>query len=189
MRRLGSECRFRSTRYGEGARHAQTYITFALDAVYGAAIEHIREIVPAGGIRHLPGQIDYVQGFINLRAEVIPVINLRRYFGIKDDRGDKGLIVIFTRDNRQLGVLVDQLMEIVSFDHMEERKVPKLLLRREETRFRGMLAQIIEITDEDGDPIPVMILDVVRLMTAMTASGESDVADRANPSPEQAVNA
>jgi len=155
--------------------HGQTYITFALDTVYGAPIEQIREIVPANGnIHHLPGQVDYIEGFINLRAEVIPVINLRRYFDVADDPGSEKLIMIFAWNDRRVGILIDQLLRIVTLDQVEEQKIPKLLARREESRFRGTLARIIEIADADGNPNPTMIIDVARFMAAVTASTKRD---------------
>lgn len=158
--------------------HRQTYITFALDAVYGVPIEHIREIVPTGSnIHHLLGQVDYIQGFINLRSEVIPVIDLRRYFDAADDRGEEGLIMILTWDGRQVGILIDQLLKIVTLDHLREQKIPKLLVRRDESRFRGTLARIIEINDRHGNPAPTMIIDAARFLAAVTASAESDDGD------------
>jgi len=158
--------------------HGQTYITFALDTVYGAPIEQIREIVPANGnIHHLPGQVDYIEGFINLRAEVIPVINLRRYFDAPPDQGREGLIMIFAWNDRRVGILIDQLLRIVTLDQVEEQKIPKLLARREESRFRGLLARIIEIDDADGNPNPTMIIDVPLFMKAVTASTECDDAN------------
>ena len=157
----------------EGNR--QTYITFALDTVYGAPIEHIREIVPANGnIHHLPGQVDYIEGFINLRTEVIPVINLRRYFDVADDQARDGLIMIFAWNDRRVGILIDRLFRIVTLDHVEDQKIPKLLARREEARFRGLLAKIIEIDDADGNSNPTMIIDVPLFMAAVTALTEGD---------------
>jgi purine-binding chemotaxis protein CheW len=150
-------------------RSPRTYISFELDTVYGAPIEHIREVVSiTEDIHHLPGQVDFIQGFINLRAEVIPVVNLRKYFSIDDD-GDGGekLVMIFTAKNRQIGILIDRLLEIVTLDDENGKDVPQLLARRNAPRFRDMIGKIIETRNSNKEPVTTMIIDISRLVEAI----------------------
>lgn len=164
---------FRASGQNQGEER-NTYITFALDRIYGVSIENIREIVPVDTrIHHLPGQVDYVNGFMNLRSEMIPVINLRRYFEAPESLEDAPLIMIFTWESRQVGILIDRLLEIVTLETASEQAVPKLLARREESRFKGLLKRIIEMADDNGDTVPTLIIDVPRFMTAVTENTES----------------
>lgn len=157
----------------------QTFITFELDTVYGAPIEQIREIVPIGnGIHHLPGQVNFIQGFINLRDEVIPVVNLRHYFSADDNgEGKETLIIIFTVKNRRIGILIDKLLEIVTLDNETVKDVPQLVARRNEPRFRDMLERIIETKDGSNEATTTLIIDVSRFVDALCPSSD--------PSPEE----
>lgn len=152
----------------------QTFITFELDTVYGAPIEQIREIVPINNdVHHLPGQVDFIQGFINLRDEVIPVVNLRRYFCADDDGGgNETLIIIFTAKNRRVGILIDRLLEIVNLDDENANDVPQLLARRNEPRFRDMLERIIETKDGNNEATTTLIIDISRFVDTLCPSSE-----------------
>jgi purine-binding chemotaxis protein CheW len=165
-----------SNRKNNTKRCPQIYITFELDTVYGAPIEHIREIVSINEeMHHLPGQVDFIQGFINLRAEVIPVINLRKYFKMDDDGdGSEKMVMIFTANDRQIGILIDRLLEIVTLDDENGKEVPQLLARRNVPRFRDMIEKIIETQDGNQEPVTTMIIDISRLVEAICpSSGES----------------
>lgn len=80
---------------GDGNR-AGKYLTFMLSSEeYGIGILKIREIIPRSRITALPQTPEYVKGVINLRGKVIPVIDLRRRFGMgKIDYTERTCIIV-----------------------------------------------------------------------------------------------
>lgn len=142
-----------------------TYITFELDEIYGVNINNIQEVVRYDNNVHpIPGQIDSVQGILNLRSSVIPVINLRRYLGKKGKNDRESLIMIFTCNDSHVAILIDRLLEIKTLNGDERRTVKKLMVQNLMEMHNNLIEDIIEITDRSGKRIPTIILDIERLM-------------------------
>ena len=148
-----------------------TFITFSLDETYGVEITNIREIVRyQNNIRQLPGQVDYIEGILNLRSEVIPVINLRRYFNKPQEnpiKPSETMIMIFTYEDKQIGILIDHLLEIRTLSIQKQDDVPHLLAQEQTTYSRGLVERIIEIENRGGEQTPTMILDISRFYRKM----------------------
>jgi len=94
------------------------YLTFTLGSQeFAVDILKIREIVGMQSVRTVPQAPDYVKGVINLRGKVIPVMDLRRRFGMGEvEAGDRTCIIITeiqTGDLRRLtGLLVDGVSDV-----------------------------------------------------------------------------
>ncbi len=160
-----------------------TFITFALDETYGVEITNIREIVRyQDNIRQLPGQVDYIQGILNLRSEVIPIINLRRYFNKPADKHSETMIMIFTYEDKQLGILIDHLLEIRTLSLQKQDDVPQLVAQEQTTYSRGLVERIIEIENRKGEHTPTMILDISRFYRKM--DGRSSESAEVEPETE-----
>ncbi|MEA1921849.1 MAG: chemotaxis protein CheW [Pseudomonadota bacterium] len=160
-----------------------TFITFALDEVYGVEITNIREIVRyQDNIRQLPGQVDYIEGILNLRSEVIPVINLRRYFNKPTGNDHETMIMIFTFAEKQIGILIDHLLEIRTLSLQKQDDVPHLLAQEQTSYSRGLVERIIEIENREGEHTPTMILDISRFYQKM--DGRSSDSEEVEPETE-----
>ncbi len=104
------------------------YLTFALGAEeYGLEILKVREIIGYMDITAVPQTPDYVKGVINLRGQVIPVVDIRTLFGMdpKDVTEETCIIVVEVQRNQRTfstGVVVDQVSEVldVAGDAIEE---------------------------------------------------------------------
>lgn len=90
------------------------YVVFLLEGQeYGAPIEAVREVGVYQTVTHLPATPDYVQGVINLRGQVIPVIDLRRRLGLPHrDAGADTRIMVMEGGNLT-GMVVDGVREVV----------------------------------------------------------------------------
>lgn len=113
-----------------GARRAARsgkYLTFVLkDEEYGIEILKVREIIGVMEITTVPRAPDYVTGVINLRGKIIPVIDLRRKFGLKtaDRTAETCIIVVevtLDAEGVLMGILVDTVSEVldIAADHIE----------------------------------------------------------------------
>ena len=91
------------------------YLTFTLAGEdYGLEIHAVREIVGMLKITAVPRTPEHVRGVINLRGKVIPVIDLRLKFGLPAAAlTDESCIIVVDVNGAQLGIVVDQVCEVL----------------------------------------------------------------------------
>lgn len=83
---------------------------------YGINIGYVDNIVRMEKITRVPKSQDYFVGVINLRGDVIPVISVRTRLKLdKDVYTDQSRIIIIKVDNALVGLIVDQVKEVVTF--------------------------------------------------------------------------
>ena len=104
------------------------FISFSIDEdQYGVEIMSVREIKGWSGITHLPKQPEYVRGVLNLRGVMVPIIDLRCRFGQGvTDASSMHVVIIVQIADRQVGLLADRVLDIVSFESSKIQKVPKV---------------------------------------------------------------
>ncbi|MBP1758209.1 MAG: chemotaxis protein CheW [Firmicutes bacterium] len=91
----------------------QQFLIFESDGLlYGADVEYVVEIITTHSVTHLPMVPDYVRGIINLRGQVIPIIDFRLRLG-RPYREDACIIVLDV-NGMQLGILVDDVAQMVA---------------------------------------------------------------------------
>ncbi|WP_438463435.1 chemotaxis protein CheW [Marinomonas sp. PE14-40] len=90
------------------------YLTFKLiDETYGINVMQIREVLRYSEIAPVPGAPSYVMGIVNLRGNVVTVVDSRVRFGLPDATiSDDTRIIIVEHDNEQVGLLVDAVQEV-----------------------------------------------------------------------------
>jgi purine-binding chemotaxis protein CheW len=81
---------------------------------FGVPISAIHEIVRMMEVTQVPDAPDYIEGVINLRGRIIPVIDLRKRFGERDiAKNKKNRIVVAEINGRQVGLMVDSASEVL----------------------------------------------------------------------------
>lgn len=109
----------------EGVRwqDEEQLVVFALgDELYGVRIGVVREIITWQQVTRVPHTPDYVEGVINLRGRVIPVVDLRCRLGLaRGDRDRRTRIVVVEGEGDIVGMVVDAVSEVltVSSDRIE----------------------------------------------------------------------
>lgn len=104
------------------------FLTFYLDAEeYGIEILTVREIIgimPVTAVPHTPA---HVEGVINLRGQVNPVVDLRLKFGMPAiDRTDESCIIVVQTGGSLLGLTVDRVSEVLNIVSQEIVDPPQL---------------------------------------------------------------
>ncbi|MEA3315101.1 MAG: chemotaxis protein CheW [Campylobacterota bacterium] len=96
------------------------YMTFILGAMkYAVELPKIREILTYPElITTLPGTSQWVKGLINLRGEVVPILDIRVKFGTSQVVYDENtaVIAVITADNRMVGLVVDKVDDVQKLD-------------------------------------------------------------------------
>ena len=90
-------------------------VTFSTgDEEFGVDILKVQEIILPMSITKVPKAPEFVEGVINLRGKVIPVIDLRRRFGLKSKAQDKYTRIIVIEINQMIvGFVVDSISEVL----------------------------------------------------------------------------
>ncbi len=85
------------------------------DGLYGAQVSYIREIVPDQEKNPLPGAPDFIPGIINIRSDVVKIIDIRRIIPLGEEQAKKKIIVFIPEDaqSTRFGILVDEVHGIM----------------------------------------------------------------------------
>ena len=90
-------------------------VTFSIgEEEFGVDILKVQEIIRTMEITKVPRAQDFVEGVINLRGKVIPIIDLRRRFGLDSKAHDKHTrIIVIEINNMIVGFVVDSVSEVL----------------------------------------------------------------------------
>ena len=91
---------------------------------YGINIIYVDNIVRMQKITRVPKAQEYFVGVINLRGEIIPVMSLRKKFGLEDDvyTNNTRIIIIKLEQQGMVGLLVDSVKEVVNLEESDIEK-------------------------------------------------------------------
>jgi len=155
---------------GGAAADLVEFISFAVgEAQYGVDIMAVREIKEWSPVTHLPRQPDYVRGVLNLRGIMVPIIDLRCHFGEGlTEPTPTHIIVVVQIEGRQVGLLADRVLDIVSFARGKIQPVP----RTAQGINTDFLAGLVTLDDT-----MIALIDLARLLSAQVI--ESTVAPNA----------
>ena len=110
------------------------------DEDYGVSITHVREIIRMQNITSVPQAPPDVEGIINLRGSVIPVVDLRRRFGL-DTSGDSSetRIVVVDAQEQTVGLVVDAVNEVITVGASTIEPVGNLAAAAMSSDLRGIV--------------------------------------------------
>jgi purine-binding chemotaxis protein CheW len=81
---------------------------------FGLPISMVREIIRVPDITSVPNAPHYIEGVINLRGRIIPIVDLRKRFGDKSaEANKKNRIVVVEMQNRAIGLIVNAASEVL----------------------------------------------------------------------------
>ncbi len=109
-------------------------VTFHLgEELYGVNIMDVKEIVKLQNVRFIPNAPYYVEGIINLRGEIIPIIDLHKRFKLQSgavssdaDVNDGGFIIL-NIEGSQIGIIIDKVERVVSVKAEDVKEPPQML--------------------------------------------------------------
>jgi purine-binding chemotaxis protein CheW len=108
------------------------YLTFLLAGEeYGVDILHVQEIKGWDKVTRVPHTPDFVLGVINLRGSIVPILDLRRRFGLGSIDFGRTTVVIVVKvalenDHRIVGMVVDAVSEVYDVDEKDTKPPPEI---------------------------------------------------------------
>lgn len=125
---------------------------------YGVNIGTVREIIRMQAVTHVPETPEYVEGVINLRGRVIPVVDLRRRFGLAaSEHTAESRIVVVDIAGNDIGVIVDAVTEVLRVAG-SSIEAASALIASEDSYYMDGIAKI-------GDRL-LILLDLDRVLQA-----------------------
>lgn len=103
------------------------YLTFGVDVEeYGVGIVYVTEIVGMQKIMEVPDVPHFIRGVINLRGKVIPVMDVRARFGMKEEAyNERTVIVVLEVEGIPIGLIVDRVSDVLEISESEIDAPPK----------------------------------------------------------------
>ena len=112
------------------------------DLILYISTRHVIEILNNYSITNLPLVPPYIKGIINLRGQVLPVVDIQMRMGKSEaEAGNETCIIVLDIDSVSLGIIVDSVRQVIDIDLKDVRPIP---LKRQQKLLDGM------VTMEDG---------------------------------------
>ncbi len=120
------------------------YLTFKLDdEVFALDISKVREVLEFTTVTKVPQTPDFMQGVINLRGNVVPVIDMRLKFGMSETEKTVNTCVIIVEINLDgestvLGAMADSVQEVFELESDQIEPAPRIGTRMNTEFIKGM---------------------------------------------------
>lgn len=101
----------------------EKHLLFAIEKdTYGIDIKFVEDIIGVQNITEVPKQPNYIKGVINLRGQIMPVVDIRIRFN-QEERvyDDRTCIVVINISDASVGIVVDRVLEVI---HVPEITAP-----------------------------------------------------------------
>ena len=129
--------------------------------IFGVDILMVQEIIRSAPITHVPNSPEFVEGVINLRGDIIPVIDLRKRLNLYKDvspiESDRSWILILDIDGRVTGFIVDKVNEVLKIDENNIEPAPEIVLS-------GLDNQYIKGVCDIGEKALLILLNFDRVL-------------------------
>lgn len=139
-------------------RERQLVIFSLYKEEFGVEITKVREIIKPRNITRLPHVSEFIEGVTNLRGEVIPVICLRKRFGLdsQENTQDTRIIIVEVNDSR-VGFIVDAVTEVLRIGESAIEPPPRTIA--------GLRADYLQGVGKVEDRL-LILLDVDKILTS-----------------------
>lgn len=110
----------------------KSYLSFKIGVeMFASNVKHVHNIIELIPITKVPHCPDYMLGIINLRGEVLPVIDTRIKFGIQDTAFTNNTCILvmevsIENENILVGAVVDAVSEVIEIDDTQIKPAPSL---------------------------------------------------------------
>ena len=132
---------------------SQKYLIFMADHLkLGVVAEDVVEILNNQVITYLPMVPDYIRGIINMRGQMVPILDIRARLGLPPE--EDSLVVVLNLDDVQLGILVDGVDQMLDIPKANIHPLPA-------NSTQMLVSGMCSLPDGSGT---MMVLDCAQLM-------------------------
>lgn len=104
----------------------ERYLTFRADGItLGVSTENVIEIITDHSITELPMVPDFIKGIINLRGQIVPIIDIRLRMGKPmSEYTDTTCVIVLDIDTVNIGIIVDSVEQVLDIDKSQISPIP-----------------------------------------------------------------
>jgi purine-binding chemotaxis protein CheW len=109
-----------------GSEATERYLTFRTDnLIFGVSTNYIIEIITNHAITTMPMMPIYVKGIINLRGQIVPIIDIRLRLGKSEiEYTNTTCVIVLNVDSVFIGIIVDAVEQVLDIDYSQISSVP-----------------------------------------------------------------
>jgi purine-binding chemotaxis protein CheW len=124
----------------EAVLEVDQYVTFMIASEnYAVPVLKVQEIIGMTEIVHVPNSLDFVEGVINLRGSVVPVVDMRKRFRMEVREYDKfTVIIIIEVKDMLLGMIVDSVSDVVDIEKTGIQNTPHFAAKIDTDFIKGI---------------------------------------------------
>ncbi len=139
-------------------------VTFKISSeLYGIDIMDVMEIIRLCEVTPIPNSPDFIDGVINLRGDIIPIVDLKKRFNFEEKSFTeeeellRGIIIIHANDLR-IGIIIDQVYRVINISRDEIKPPPQMIT--------GIGAEYIQgVVKLEEDDILLILLNIKKLFS------------------------
>ena len=106
---------------------------------YAINISYAQEIIRIPKLTQLPNTPTFIEGVFNLRGKIIPIFNLKKRFGMdQSERGIDSRLLIIELDNMMVGIIVNDVSEVIRIDEQSIQKLSSEIVSISEKSIQGV---------------------------------------------------
>lgn len=115
-------------------------ITFILAGEnYGIESDYVLEVFPLKDFTPLPGVPSYILGVVNVRGQILPVVDLKKFFNLPEKGiGELNKVIILQNDQMEFGILTDIVQGTQTIDIKEIKNIPSTITGIGEAYLKGV---------------------------------------------------
>lgn len=155
----------------KGTTKTRQFVSFTVGKEeYGVHIEDVQEVVRMPEITHLPQTDSFIKGVINLRGNIIPVIDMRNRFKMETkDYSETTRVIVVAIENKLVGMIVDTVSQVLEINEEEISEAPDII--------NGLSKEYIEGIGKVNQSM-IILLKIDRVLTSAEIEMISEAAEQ-----------
>jgi len=154
---------------GASKLDGRQHVTFMIgDEHYGVEVLKVQEIIGMTPIIPVPNSAGFMKGVINLRGTVVPVVDMRRRFRMREREYDMFTVIIIVEvKNSMVGMIVDSVSDVVEISESTIQDTPNFTAKVETDFIKG-------IGQVDGKLVIILDIDMILDSAELERMGRDD---------------
>ncbi len=156
-----AEAQLNAQAFGGGDPQIVTF--FLANEEFGVDILLVKEIIRPAPITEVPNTLSYVEGVINLRGKVVPVVDLRKRLDLEISEEDKATrIMIIELEDKTTGFILDSVSKVMTVPRDSVQAAPDMITAGVESEY---ILGVSRITEGDKEDRLIILLDFLKILT------------------------
>jgi purine-binding chemotaxis protein CheW len=126
------------------------------DEEFGVPIGAVQEIIKVGIVTPIPDSPSFIKGLINVRGDIVAIIDVRARFSLPTEEEPSKHIVIVNQEGSLFGLMVNEVLEVLRVQKSDIKTPPQLMTKMHEDYVYGVITH---------DARLIILLDVNKVLS------------------------